>query len=125
MSQFVSLPTLRVSCPGQENRVLLCWAVGKCTAASYLDYKSVLDVQRGLTFIVLFTLKMPKKTPQFLPFANLMLECRGFAARPNWVNVGEGGGTRGQGWTSAGGVMVISDALVGADLSGGAPGDVA
>lgn len=98
MSQFVSIPALRVSCSGQENRVLLFWAVNKRITVSYIDYKSVFDVQHGLNFIVLFTLKATRcQKTQFLPFANLMLECHVLAARPNWVNVGEGAGGRGRG----------------------------
>lgn len=44
---------------------------------SYIDYKSALAIQQVL--LSLFTLKATryqKKHPQFLPCANLMLECR-------------------------------------------------
>lgn len=80
---------------------------------SYIDYKSVAAIQQVL--LSLFTLKATRcqKKHNFY----LMLEC--------CVLTGKGREEGGQGWTSAGGVMVISDALVGADLSRGALGDVA
>lgn len=92
----------------------------------YTDHKSALDV-RLYNFYCPFSLWRPQDDEKhnFATFANLILECHIPGPRPKLGECRGRGGRRRQGSTSAGGVMVISDALVGADLSRGALGDVA